>query len=511
MEVEIMSCDRFGGDRFSHPNATITQGMRDELNQPGSFSFTIPASDYGYARGLLTPLSREVQVARAGDTKPLWWGVVDSASVTDLQTVEVRCVGIQSYFENLYVGRAQRVNHLFNASFDNGNLDGWEAVGVTAQAVDGWGALPGQTFQANLWQAGPGLDTFITQTAIVPGGVLWYVEGWFHLRADATWVGPALDGRGLYVERLEDNGAVSDISFFAITDDTPRGQFQRAACTIYTPPGKDWTLRVRCYATVCASPQVNPPGGIIWDDISLTAPESLSYTNQDVAVVFDGLTAHAQDPAFGKANLNIAGGSAGTGYRVDRYYQFADHENIGNAHNSFADQGLCDYGAEYISFTQRRFRCYAPQKGTVANFTIELGGLIVAVPTIDQSGSNTFTSVLVTSPDTSGPGADEASAIDASAVSGIIREEVIQPKTAIHHDLLALTARNELAAKRRVQLIPELLVDASLYGVIVVGDTVPVRIVPDNTALTITGNYRIVSTEFNPDTDQFRISLNAAS
>lgn len=517
---EIQSCDRFGGNVYSHPLAKALNPASNVLSAPGSYSFFVPFSDPQAAR--LIPGAREVLVWMG--ERIVWAGRITFRRVNEEFTgYEIDCEGLLSYFEHRVFGRAGRINRLTNGSFDTGNLQGWQAEGVTANVVTEWGAKPGQRFQCNLWQAVPGVDTFLRQTIAVDGGNLFTISAWFHLRGDAVWAGPAFDGRGLYVERRTPDGqTVEDVQFFAITDDTRRGVFERATLTIDTPPGRNSILDVRLYAPAFVNPSPTPPrppGGIIWDDVSVTAMESSSWSHADMATILNGIVAHAQDPVYGKTDLNITPSAPPTGVFLDRAYQHVEHDEILSALTEFPDSGMCDIDVTVSNHgATRNFTCYYPKRGRDLTqqyrFELDAEGGIRKVISVEQDGSKIKNAVIVQG-DGSGPERNEASAVDTSKTDGIVYEAVEQSDVGANHDLLPGLAAESVARNRKAPFVPQVAVDLSWADKLRLGDEVSVYLdisglndEEGSTAIDVQAVCRIVELAYDTENDLLILTFN---
>lgn len=501
--VEIFTVDRFGDNWYSHPDAYATDSVVEELNQTGSFSIAIPNNDPNV--GNAKEHAREIQLWLNGNLT--WQGKITAKNYDPEQNVwVVDAEGPLTYFKDLHVGRAGRVNWLVNGSFDTGDLTGWTPIGVTANAVTAWGALPGTTYQANLYQAGAGEDTFIQQLVVVPGGTYWTLAAWFHIRTDSQWVGPAFDERGLFVERRHpDTNEVEDVAHFAITEDTPRGIFHRATVNMWSPPSRDSHFWVRLYSTRCTAATGSPPGSIIWDAVQLVAPESLSYPHQDVGAVINGLVSHGQDDDFGKTDLHITPGASNIGILVDRFYQFEAHLNIYDEMMSFAEAGLCDIQCvtSWDNTNQRadrHIRAWAPQQGEFKALALELDAAsgVSEMGSIEMDGSKTRTTVIALG-DGSGPEREEAFASDTSLTDGVVIEDIMQVDSSVHHDLLAGVAQHQVALFHGVPQVPALVLSPDLTDLVNCGDSFP-TVLDIGGPLEVVGNYRVVRTELDVET-----------
>ncbi|WP_144836032.1 hypothetical protein [Kocuria rosea] len=519
---EIQSCDLFGGNIKAHPEAKAIDPPSNLLSSPGSFSFSVPVTDPNIK--FLAPLKREVLVWMGEEI--CWAGrIVFRRMSDDLSSFEMDCEGLLSYFDTRVFGKAQRTNRLTNGSFDTGNLAGWQVEGVTANVVTEWGAKPGTRFQCNLWQAVPGVDTFLRQTIAVDGGNLFTLSAWFHLRGDAQWAGPALDGRGLYIERRTPDGqTVEDVQFFAITDETRRGVFERATLTMETPPGRNSIFDIRLYAPAFVNPNPTPPrppGGIIWDDVSVTAMESTSWSHADMGTILNGIVAHAQDPAYGKSNLNITPGASATGVYLDRAYQHVEHGDIGATLAEFPDAGLCDIDVISSNYgATRTFTCFYPRRGrdlsNVYHLELDAEGGIRKVISLEEDGSKVRNSVIMQG-DGSGPERDEASATDTSKTDGIVYEGVEQSEVGANHDLLPGLAAEAVARNNGVHVVPQVSLDLSWATKLELGDLVSVYLdidgINDDAAADSVNEFmicRIVEIGYDTENDLLLLTFNNA-
>lgn len=515
---EIRSTNYWGQDGRSYPNATATSGARDELNGIGSFGFKLPSNDPGLIQ--VDPGVREVQLWRK--TRLVWTGPVTNRNAADdLDNYDIQCKGLFWYFTKRFFGAIRgRNNYLPNGSFDAGNLGSWTAVGVTAQAVTQWGGRPGQTYQANLYQANAGTDTFLRQAIGVPGGNLWTLSANFEIRMDATWVGPAINGRGLYVERRHPTtGVVEDVQFFAITDDTPRGTFQRATVQIFTPPGRDSILDVRLYAPGVTNPTPvapRPPGSIIWDDVKLTLMESSSWPYADMGEILNGIMAHAQDPAMGKTNLNIALGAGLTGINLDRTYQHADRREILDALMEFPSLGFCDLSILCEqNGVNRNFLVHVPRKGKTWTHRFEQDAPmgIMAVSGFEEDATQ-VTNTVIYQGEGDGPERDEGYFQDLTAMNGISYEAVEQAAPGFHHDLLTGLATRQVQKQGAPPKVPTITVSGKYVGgdagiePIETGDILPLVITRDVPRPIQGALYRVVATEIDVDNDLLRLEVN---
>jgi hypothetical protein len=516
---QFFTVHRQGGNRCEHASAVQLEPLVTELNRPGTLAVGISNDDPFLDN--VREIEREVQVWRKGENDSafkLWWqGRIDSSQLnTETMQWEVRCSGLLVYFQGLHVGRAGRTNHLLNGSFDDGVLAPWSSVGVTTDIVNQWGYLPDRsTHQVNLYQGGTGDDTFVQQRVDVPGRTYWTLSAWFHIRQDSDWVGPALDGRGLYIERRNpDNNEIEDVQFFAITDETQRGIYQRAVVNMWSADRDSSVFWVRLYATRCTNAHGSPPGSIIWDEVQLVAMESLSYSHVDLGDIIDGLVSHAQDPGFGKVYLGIdTPGAGSTGVLIDRFYQFVDHANIFDSLTEFSDAGLCDFDVEITwndsaKKADKHVRCYFPRRGSSSKpYKLELDSTqsVSELTGLERNGENTRTTYIVQG-EGSGPDREESSASDTSQTGGVVIEEIVQAPANTHHDLLPGIANEYVRKNHDVPQIPALVLAPFMTDKVELGD-VYTTIADLGSVRSLQGNFRIVQMSHDFATDRLTVQV----
>lgn len=478
-----------------------------ELNGPGVCDFVVP-NRYTKANDLAV-LTREVQVWK--DDTCIWWGVPTNDE-NDRENLRVQAEGVMWYLGQRHFGKAGRTNFLVNGSFDEGTFNGWTTAGVTATVVNGWGMRPG-AFQANVWNNAPGGsgDLHIYQNKVLTGQAYYVIRAWYHIRTDMTWIGPAYDSRGLFVERRrQSDNAVLGITSFPIDDNTERGTYEQVVLGIHAGAGE--FLNIRCYTPRQASHagSVNPPGSIIWDDVGLFVMESTSFSRADLHAVVAGIVAHAQDAAYGKSSLNIGTAAVGAGApTTTRAYQHADHRNILDALEEFPQMGLLDFGVVLNpTGTTKTLTSYYPSKGSTKNdLVLELGRNVVEVRRT-RDGRQTKNQIVMLG-EGDGPSRDEAGATDASGLGGLTLEDVVNAPSDTFHDVLPLLASQNLALKRNLVTIPALVVNEAatpLIGVLDVGDRVPVRV--DDGNLQLNGTYRVVGLELDPSKNELAVTVN---
>jgi hypothetical protein len=234
--------------------------------------------------------------------------------------------------------------------------------------------------------------------------------------------------------------------------------------------------------------------------------ESLSFPHQDLANIVNGLVSHAQDPDYGKVDLHITPGASATGILVDRHFQFAEHPNVFDEMMAFTEAGLCDIQAVTSwnagdDRADRHVRVWAPQQGESKALALELDAEsgVRELGGIERDGSKTVTTPIVLG-EGSGPEREEASVSDTSLTDGVVIEKIIQPGSGTHHDLLKGIAAIHAAKFHGVSSVPMLRLSPDMTDLVNVGDIFP-TLIDLNSPLSINGNYRVIVSELDPDTD----------
>ena len=490
------------------------------LNAAGTATFSIPTLDS--RASTIQGLAREVQIWRHG--RLLWWGPIVRPEAS-AKRVTVQCRSLEWYFDRLFFGRADRANLLTNPSFETGDTTGWTAFNSTPVATQSL-FIEG-AWSVRLEQITAGQEAYIEQVlddygATGVGSVL-TLAGWYYIPAD-TWDGPAIESKGVTIERRESASSTQlEIATHFIDDATPRGSWQRFELLVHMPPDAVEDIVIRLW---------NPADVIHFDALSLTLMESISSVSSatdftsDLADLFTLIVQHAQDTSFGKDDKNIDVNAALTGIRVERHYQFAEHPNIGGALRQFTDEGLCDWSVE-ITPTTRTATLYAPTKGShKPQFRIYLYGNATEGTTkanvaddlrFSFDGEQGANSIVVLGPG-DGPDREEGGAVDNSVFSGHIYEEVVSSPPEATINSLDNQANEFLDAFKtpeilRVTYLPMIRPGDTGYDVtrdpidsLHVGDTVPVEI--DYGWLQVDANFRIIAKEVDMKRDLATYDLN---
>jgi hypothetical protein len=478
-------------------NANV-YALEDELNGIGAASFGFPKASADAAS--LDLLDRECQIFRDGALK--WCGpMIQAQAEAGSAEVRVDVPGLGWYLTRRQISDA-RANRLSNASFESGLL-GWTAAGVTATADTARAVLG--SYALKLVQANAGVDTFeYQQFTLTAGsiGTLVTVGGYIYIQSSG-YVGPALESRGLFVSGIEST-VVRDYQFIEVDDSTPRDRWVYLETAIWVPPGKTWTLEVRCYA---------PGGTAWWDGLRAVKMESLSHYAIDMGVIAGNLLDFVQDPTHGWDDLGITTSDATTGVLLDRHYQYADHTDAWQALQEFVGMGL-DWSM-ICTPTTKVFTTYYP-KGTDRTATVTLSMRNAGSGTLSDwrlsvDGSATATRVVMLG-DGDGPDREEGYAADALDLGGLVLGEVVNapPNTPLNG--LQTIAEKRLAASKglvRVLEVTGIPGDTVQHDTLVVGDTVTVSI--SDGWVDLAGGWRIVRKTVDCESDICSFVLNETS
>lgn len=526
----VIITDHFGVPIAELQNANVSP-ITYELNQPESWSFSLPTND-PKVDAILAEGVREVQLWR-GD-QILAWGPMVRPQVTSSQ-VSVSVEGAMWHLGRRHIGKAERTNYIKNGDFEDGlahwafktneymiayNQPGRQDVPPRHEikkypVMTGKRALEMENFVAGNDAFGYQQFLWTTNVTASPDGDEWSLKGYVWVKSFDNAANEG--GRGLYLERFSttvphpdpkvlalDPNAKKSIEhvFVPINEETPKNVWVQMEIGLKTPPkaGEPELVMVRIYA---------PDGVVVWDRISLTLDERTGYYATDQAKVAEKLVQHLQDPAYAKSNVNITTDCPTTGVLVDRVYYHSEHVNGLRSIEEFtALSNGFDIDVAYTA-TKRIFRTHFPEKGKhKPKFALETGRNIASFAwTFDGEAASTSVIVLGSG---GGSGREEGFAIDTTKFAGLTLEEVfvapaearIETLDKIAVERLVTTTAPEVLA---VQTTPPIGNQADPIGSLVVGDTVPVVI--EMGALNIRDTYRVTRLSINPD-DTLDLVLN---
>lgn len=445
-----------------------------ELNNWGTFDFKIPTLD---AQAIEVRPPREVQLWRDGLC--IWWGVIVKRSTdTGLEWTTVQCYGLEWYFSRRMFGPIQ-TNYVSNGGFESG-LSNWTAVGCTATVDTAWKAKGTQSVK--LTTNASGADAYLGQLLTVSGNVdqavVYRASAVYRINPTATWNGPALYERGLYLARLV-NGVVQgdDYVWEPITEDAERNGAEVFVESphVTVPAGQTQTLDLRLYG---------PSTVINWDVVSVKVEESVStpVAGEQVETLLQRVIEYAQHGA-GKSELSMTFAYTTTGKYVPlRAYQFYDHGNIWESFREFIESNVCDVGVTWnTSGTARTFNVWGwPGRGTLKpglQMDLSLGGLVVGAE-YEESIEESATKVRALGQGT-GATREVGEAVDTSLMDGLVLEASLDTPLETSVGVLDDWASAELGRTKAPIRTPRLVCrenSAQIIETLSLGDLVPVVI-----------------------------------
>jgi hypothetical protein len=535
----VQLVDSSGVPSYALENASVSE-LVWSLNEIESFNFSLPVHDPLNAE--ITIPDQEVQVWRGDDL--LMWGV-PVRSQAGVAAVDYQCRGLGWFLTKRVVGK-QATNYLVNGSFETGgswvigamapteptagrNPANWDAYVTTARSVKG---TPGRS----LYQFSNNTNVFGVRTvqfffneidpADDPEGIEWTVSAWAYIpssqwvderRCAYTWNGDSA-AMGLSIVRMSTTEFQPDTpsgitvpkvyehKMESITKDTPKDEWVRFEVTITQPNEgsvrNDWIqVELGC-----------PIGAVYWDEVTVTRNERLRFADVDQVTIMHSLVQHAQDPAFGKSDLNIDVAGALSGITRDRTYDFFNHDIIYDAISQFTELWKGVDWSIVVSPTTRTFRTYFPMKGTRRPAqALILGKNIgdISIPTDGEQIANRV--IVMADTGSNGSAREEAYATDTSGFdSGVVLEFAYNAVKDSAISTIEDQAQRGLRQYRVPVVIPTLTTyenfGSELLGSISVGDVVPVQATIG--AIELSGEYRIVQISLDPATENMQITVN---
>lgn len=459
------------------------------LNQPGSIGFSAPLHLPGTA--LVDILTTEAVVYRDGAL--LQRGIVVDRE-RDGDSLRFDCAGLLWPWTHWHVGPNQN-DYLGGAGlFEGGTpLAGWAFVNCTPQITT---SLIREGEQALLLTAtAAGLDAYAERTFTVAdtGGVGLYLQlaGEYHIDTSATWLGPAFEERGLYIESA--NGIPDLNEWEPITNSSSKGTWNEAETGLQLPAGLlNQLVKVRLYVG---------GGRTAWDLVRTKAEDSISSqpTGTDAATLAGQLADYVQ---LVKTDQNLTRSNPATGVLVTDVYRMDELPNVFEILESFPARGIFDFEIT----PDRVFTTHAPRKGSHkpgSPLTVSPHATPAVVTPLSYgyraSGVATRSRIIRTAGG-SGATRDAYVAQDTTRTGGLVLEDVASVPTIYGPNGARDFAAKDLARLRDVVTVPTARVPAAGWlGVVDVGDTVPVTI--DDGAVTEASTRRVYGMHLQADAD----------
>ena len=496
-----------------------------ELNRWEEASITAPL-DSDVTAAIIAEEFREAQLW-FGDVLLVFGPIVRPGS--DGATLTAAVKGPLWHLSRRHVGKAERTNYVINGDFEDGAA-GWGPWRWDLQIN---GDLPGkqltypplQIVRDNVVTGKRALRTenYVegTANAIVQGlywtvdevtnphGDQWTLSGYIYVE---SYTAPGKGYNGVELTRLSTTELWDDpwvqsvvpgamkiiqISGFRVDEDTPIGEWLPFSIDFTTPPkaGEPENLFIQLRS---------PVGAARYDRIALTRVESILWQQTDQNTIVADLVDHAQDPAFGRDDVNLDTRALATGVKRDLELIYHEHPNIWSEILKMTElESGFDIDA-FVTPTSRTVRTHYPMKGRhQPELELRLGRNVASFSWAFDGESAASSIIVLGTGD--GSAREEAFAIDPTAFAGgLTLEEVfsapadtrIERLDDIANERLAITKSPDVLA---VKTFPhhQSIRARNLVGRLWPGDTLPVNIARG--VLTIEGIYRVSRMTINPD------------
>lgn len=337
------------------------------------------------------------------------------------------------------------------------------------------------------------------------------VSGWYKV-LDGEWVKNNYKKTYLMITRIKQStGKV--VQTVTQKLDSTRGVWTRIEAGI-TVPADDVQYLIRVYL-------LPPVGSIIWDEMSMSVQETLSFTNTDQATIVKELVEYAQDPANGKSDLNIGTNCPLTGKVRNRDLDIPNREVLYDAimeMPTFIDG--CDVSIDLDTGVDgsvtRTLRTHFPLKGgtfdsAVADCPVLVLGSNVATYGTDWDGEDAANAVVIIATEDDNGSADEAAQVDTDAFGSLILEKAYTAIPGASLQGLAAQAARGIRRYSRPSVIPSITTMPEyadeLFDRVKTGSVV--RVILDDAYLNVDGYYRPTQIDLDPNTDTFTYTLQA--
>ena len=320
---------------------------------------------------------------------------------------------------------------------------------------------------------------------------------WWQLE---TYKEPNADQSILFLGRRpvgsgDDGFADGETATTRVDDETPLGTWTRSEVTITVPAdGQAWEIVAR----------LTPPAGtVVYDEgaTNLYADDALEFVDVDQADIVKGLIEHAQDPAYGKDDLNLTPATTPTGIRRTRVYYWHERQTIASA---LAELTSLADGVDITidtTPTTRTVRTHFPRAGQESDVTLS-PDTHVEDYSLTLDGLSAATTAIVQA-DGSGPDREEGVVVGTGTL-GVVLEDVWTTEPGTHVGELGEQART--ARARYGGHVPVLTVTCDnddtdhLLDRLGLGDRVDVSI--PSPLLTVAGRASLPGWSIDHETDR---------
>lgn len=313
--------------------------------------------------------------------------------------------------------------------------------------------------------------------------------------------GPSKDGWLVYIERRlpADRTKLLDEGHQDIAEDFPLEAWSNAHAQVKAPAdGIEYEYEVRLY----------PTAGETWfDDVSVKPNLRTGWWHADIATALAGLVEHAQDPAFGKSDLNIETLMPPTGVVDDFSYEWARGTKVDSA---IAEITARDDAPDFeidVTATRRVARTYAPRKGRLTGITFGLGDRAPGSPRILKyatgvDGDQVTTAAIMQSTFTGG-GMVQVIVRTLPRADGLVLERLVQAEQDVPAATLRAQGRS-IVKYGEADIITRVIMDPAwtswLQENVDTGDVVTLDIF--DTPTEVLAPYRLMAAHYDSDRDQ---------
>ena len=317
-----------------------------------------------------------------------------------------------------------------------------------------------------------------------------------------TWGGPSKDGWMLYADvrtiaakpKILNNGSTNVDEF------TVRNRWMPLHTTVEVPANTTARVNVRGYPTAGASS---------FDQFSAMPNLKLTFNQKDPQQVICGLVEHAQDPAFGKSDLNIQGFGNWSGFKIDRSYPWKEHIRVSDAIDEVV-RSLNGPDANMLVTARRRWLVVSPKQGHETGIVLAAGNRIGDARILSYEsgvdGDEVATTAIVQS-SWSGGGMSEVIArkprSDGKVFERLYQAEQDAPTSTLTEQAGTAVEYGRAGLVTKVTIHPD---DTTfLMSRVTIGDVVAVDV--HDSQVQVRADHRIIQIDLDPNTDQYTYTL----
>lgn len=505
-EYVIIAVDRTGTPIARFPQASV-ETVTWTLNDWPTMSFSVP-NNHRRVREIQA-ITTEVQLWRNGVLLD-WFVPLRPQGRSDAP--DFKCVGLMWWLSRRHVGEANRKNWAAPFAIGSDPYVSWAPFGdqghqaPTASVNNNLGFPPPSIL---LEQTLAEQDSYIRHIANVsgaPGQQKWTVKANVHISSDGTGLtfpsnvfARAFEQHGLLVNVIASGNNLLQTKIEPLSPEAGHVQpgNYRLEAEVVTPPGFLGHIEIRLYA---------PRSRVAWDNPTLHRDDALSFLHVRQDSILHQLVEHAQDPDFGKTDLNIGVQTAASSLIRSAAYFFHDHDNI------WAEiKRLCELenGPDVdmvVTQNSRTFTIYEPSKGSdMDEITYRWGTKSIIDYSWDVDGDAGRDRIIALG---EGEGSDreEGYYVDSTAWENNALEGII---AAPNTDPWWLHMLAKESVRRRIDVtVGSITVPAEgTIGRVKVGDRVPIEI--DDGWTQVTGMWRVVQMTLSPDQDTIDLAVNS--